>query len=144
MLTPPLLLNTPLLPPLFSGSDGSGTGDNSTFRLYQTTGAYTVPVDHLSLKTEVFTNGPIEVDFALQQDFQDYKGGVYKPDPSSAKLGFHAVALVGWTMHESTPVWVVRNSYGERWGEAGYFLAQMDANMWISAVTGSTRYQPGR
>ena len=34
----------------------------------------------------------------------------------------HAVQLVGYdTDEEGAPYWIIRNSWGEEWGEGGYF-----------------------
>ena len=56
----------------------------------------------------------------------------------------HTVLIVGWGVDPETETkyWIVRNSYGDRWGQKGHFLVQrgrndfgMEANM-IS-------YEPG-
>ncbi len=49
-------------------------GDNSTFRLYYGQDAYIVPVTDDDLKSEVYANGPFEVDMVDFANFQTYKG----------------------------------------------------------------------
>jgi len=36
----------------------------------------------------------------------------------------HCVQLVGYDMTQSTPFWIVRNSWGTDWGESGYIRLQ--------------------
>eukprot|EP01135_Chromosphaera_perkinsii_P010082 Nk52_evm7s2011 gene=Nk52_evmTU7s2011 len=52
--------------------------------------------------------------------WQFYSGGIMK-DCRKEELN-HGVLLVGWEMDSVTgrPVWIVKNSWGPRWGEAGY------------------------
>ncbi|RZR82061.1 hypothetical protein BHM03_00008404 [Ensete ventricosum] len=65
--------------------------------------AYIVNSDPKDIMTEVYTNGPVEVDFT---DFAHYKSGVYKHVTGDA-IGGHAVKLIGWgTSDEGEDYWV--------------------------------------
>jgi uncharacterized membrane protein YeaQ/YmgE (transglycosylase-associated protein family) len=55
-------------------------------------------------------------------------------------IGYHAVVLVGWgkqdvprvpggsTKPKSLPYWIVRNSWGDKWGDKGYFKCAMGSS----------------
>ncbi len=52
--------------------------------------------------------------------FQLYKGGIIS-DPNCGTSLNHAINLVGYGEENGTKYWIVRNSWGANWGEAGYF-----------------------
>ncbi|KAJ1605915.1 cryptopain-cysteine proteinase secreted [Cryptosporidium canis] len=82
---------------------------------------YVVPRSIYSLKTALAKYGPVSV--AIQADqtpFQFYKSGVFDA-PCGTQIN-HGVVLVGYDVDETTnkEYWLVRNSWGENWGEKGY------------------------
>jgi cathepsin B len=81
---------------------------------------YAVRSDEKQIETEIMTNGPVEAAFTVYADFLTYKTGVYK-HTSGAVLGGHAVKILGWGVENSTPYWLVANSWNEDWGDKGYF-----------------------
>lgn len=60
--------------------------------------------------------GPVAVGMHVYADFQHYGGGVYDHDGSDEIN--HAVLLVGWD--DVLGAWILKNSWGERWGEGGF------------------------
>jgi len=78
--------------------------------------------------------GPMVVNMQVYTDFDGYKTGVYSRSPSAEKSGWHAVALVGWD--DSDNSWIVKNSWGDDWGMAGYFKMsrESDCVAFISGV----------
>jgi len=81
---------------------------------------YSVRSDQTQIETEIFNNGPVEAAFTVYADFLTYKSGVYKHTTGSV-LGGHAVKILGWGVEDSTPYWLVANSWNEDWGDKGFF-----------------------
>ena len=62
--------------------------------------------------------GPTIGSMAVFQDLAHYSGGVYS-HITGAETGGHCVCVVGYDDNEGN--WIVKNSWGTRWGEAGFF-----------------------
>ena len=65
--------------------------------------------------------GPITVAVdAESAAFKFYKSGIfYRTDKCGTDLN-HAITLVGYNSTGTRPYWIVRNSWGNDWGENGY------------------------
>ena len=94
--------------------------DKVEFKKYKAQKFY-MPNTVNSIKEDIYLHGPIESGFYVYSDFKDYKSGIYQRGKHTQLLGGHAVKIVGWGKEGDTEYWLVANSWGEEWGEKGYF-----------------------
>ena len=68
------------------------------------------------MMAEIYARGPIACSVDAVP-LHDYHGGVIAGECTGTD---HVVSVVGWGVDGDAPYWVVRNSWGEYWGERGY------------------------
>ncbi len=74
----------------------------------------------LAIKQAILDYGPVAVALLVNEPFYAYLGGVYNACDGPYD-GLHAVVLVGWDDNAGTEgAWIMKNSWGEGWGENGY------------------------
>lgn len=83
-----------------------------------------------AIKTAIMTYGVVDAAVYVGNAFQIYSGGIYQDsnttcysDPCYNTPTNHAIALVGWDDNPpegGSGVWILRNSWGDSWGENGY------------------------
>ena len=82
--------------------------------------------DEDALAKAVATVGPISVAIdATHHSFQFYKRGIYEEQACREDKIDHAVLVVGYT----PDYWIIKNSFGTEWGEAGYMRMKRGVNM---------------
>lgn len=77
------------------------------------------------IKTALASGLPVAIGISVYESFETdavAKDGIV-PMPASAEsvLGGHAVLVCGYTTLNNSPYWIVRNSWGDTWGDKGYF-----------------------
>ena len=114
----------------YIGKDSSCTEKSDCLRYYATNyyyiGGYYGACNEPQMRMELVNNGPIAVGFEVLNDFLNYKGGIYNHTGLTDKFNpwvitNHAVLVVGYGTEGGVPYWIVKNSWGEDWGENGYF-----------------------
>jgi uncharacterized repeat protein (TIGR01451 family) len=106
-----------------------------------------------SIKAAIMTYGVVDAAVYVTSAFQAYDSGVYEDDNNGCDAGGypcyyattnHAIALVGWD--DNPPeggggCWILRNSWGENWGEDGYMRIRYDSAA-VSCAACYLVYQP--
>ena len=83
------------------------------------------------IKNALYAYGPVIATMYVYNDFFSYRSGVYSYTTGSY-VGAHAVLAVGYD--DTLQAFIVKNSWGSGWGEAGYFMIA------YSEVTGTSRF----
>ena len=82
-----------------------------------------------SIKQAIYNNGPISAAIHVDNAFRAYKSGIFNSnDPSTVN---HAITLVGWKDDPDVTnggYWILRNSWGDDWGEDGYMRIAYNCN----------------
>ena len=77
------------------------------------------------MKAEIYERGPISCGIKTTKGFKNYTEGVYSEYLWSTKAN-HEVSIVGWgATDEGQEYWIGRNSWGNYWGEYGFFKIDM-------------------
>jgi cathepsin C len=116
----------------YTGTDEPCKLKEDCFRYYSSdyyyVGGFYGGCNEALMKLELVQHGPMAVAFEVHDDFLHYHSGIYHHtglrDPFNPfELTNHAVLLVGYGTDQDTGLdyWIVKNSWGTRWGENGYF-----------------------
>jgi cathepsin X len=76
------------------------------------------------IRAEILKRGPVACSVAATDALDNYDGGVLEEDPEDGVQNQqvnHVVSVVGWGWEKEVPYWIARNSWGEHWGEMGFF-----------------------
>ena len=114
----------------YMGKDSACNEQKNCLRYYATNyyyvGGYYGACNEAQMRLELVRNGPIAVSFEVYNDFIHYSGGIYNHTGlidrfNPWEITNHVVLIVGYGTEGGVPFWIVKNSWGEEWGEQGYF-----------------------
>ncbi|XP_051013665.1 LOW QUALITY PROTEIN: cathepsin K-like [Acomys russatus] len=97
---------------------------NATAKAAKCRGYREIPVgNEKALKRAVARVGPVSVAIdASLTSFQFYSRGVYYDENCDRENVNHAVLVVGYGIQKRNKHWIIKNSWGESWGNKGYAL----------------------
>ncbi len=80
------------------------------------------------MKVALCKYGPLAACVKVTPAFQAYAGGIFDENPSvqSPQDINHAITIVGWDDNKRS--YLVKNSWGPRWGEKGYIWVEYGSN----------------
>ena len=98
-------------------------------------GGYYGAGNEVNMLLELYERGPIAVSLEVTDVFLKYKSGVLTGpsghtgddrNKNPVEISNHAVLLIGWGFDEQTslPYWLIQNSWGRHWGDAGLIRVQ--------------------
>lgn len=60
--------------------------------------------------------------------FYSFRSGIYTPTAGCSESVNHGVVVVGYGTEKGIDYWIVRNSWGAKWGSKGYILMRRGEN----------------
>jgi len=63
---------------------------------------------------------------AAPREFMYYRSGIYRVQKCDGYLATHALVIVGYGSENGDDYWILKNSWGPRWGEKGFIRIATD------------------
>ncbi|KAI4296894.1 hypothetical protein L6164_036814 [Bauhinia variegata] len=104
-----------------------GTCSTSVTAAAQISGYEDVPANSEEQLLQAVNNQPISVAICVDDEFKRYESGVFSGQ-CCTELN-HGVTLIGYgtSDDDGSKYWLIKNSWGEQWGESGYMRLLRDS-----------------
>ena len=107
----------------------TGSEGGTPARFYKCLHIYSVPGiekdqgSERNIRSEIFKWGPVSSGMKVFPSFYtfDPKTEIYDCEDKMEPISGHAVEITGWGVSAGIPYWQVKNSWGTKWGDDGYF-----------------------
>jgi len=111
----------------YTGMEGSCQFDASSAKM-QVKDIQTFPSgNEQQMMTACQQYGPLAIALDASK-FDFYSGGIMNGSGCAQGSPDHGVTVVGWGVEDGTKYWIVKNSWGEDWGEDGYVRVERGSN----------------
>lgn len=80
------------------------------------------------IKKEIHARGPVSASINAKP-LDNFMGGMIFDDDNAMQNPDHVVSIVGWGNENGKEYWLIRNSWGQYWGEEGFFRVITGKNM---------------
>ncbi|KAF2070844.1 hypothetical protein CYY_007830, partial [Polysphondylium violaceum] len=95
--------------------------------------------DENALADAVASVGPVAVAYdASTREFMYYQKGIYYSENCDKYRTTHAVVVVGYDSENGVDYWSIKNSWGDGWGEKGYFRMRRNIGDKCGVATASS------
>jgi len=108
----------------YSRNTETGNEQGTPARFYRVFRFYGVLNKELYIRDNIAKWGPVATGMVLYPDFYRFnaKKDIYRWNGEGPAVGGHAVVIVGWGIDKDIgDYWIIKNSWGTKWGDNGYF-----------------------
>jgi C1A family cysteine protease len=91
-----------------------------------------LPRDEESIRNALYKHGPLFISFQAPTGFDEHVGGIFTDYYGGCHANGkrdHTALLIGWGTENGHDYWIIKNSYGTWWGEAGFFKMTRGINL---------------
>lgn len=112
----------------YKGTEGSCASDSSSI-LTRIKNFVKIPAnDEEALTQAIATAGPIAVAIDATENLARYVGGILDDSICKNDTQNLAVLIVGYGREDHKDYYILKNSWGDKWGEKGYFRLLRNSN----------------